>query len=297
MPTDTIALSDLTTKKINSLLLNRDNIADDSYLQFENELLSAYKRSLVNIKEQLLTLHEKLDAAIKTNLPADATKQQIGDYSLGWAQSFNRLTNLQVQITKEINTLNANVTIRTRKHLNSFYEENYLLTGYALETTMDVSLGFGLLNTKVIQEAVQNPFDWEGRLKLWNTKLLGDIKQGVTDGLVNGSGYVETTRNIQKSFETNLGVKQAGEIKRSNILRVVRTESSRVQELGNQSGYDQAFQDAKDLNIDIEKVWDATLDSRTRPNHGAMDGKIANKEGLFNFTLMTGGKKLIPGRI
>ena len=38
-----------------------------------------------------------------------------------------------------------------------------------------------------------------------------------------------------------------------------------------------------------QKIWDATLDSRTRPNHGAMESKPANiKTGLFTFTTMKG---------
>jgi uncharacterized protein with gpF-like domain len=144
-------------------------------------------------------------------------------------------------------------------------------------------------------EAVANPYDWEGRLKLWNNKLLLDIKQNVTDGLTQGLGLVKTTKNIQSSFETNLGKRAADKITRSNILRVVRTESTRAQELGNQSGFYQAQSDAESLGFDTLKMWDATLDSRTRPNHGAMEDKPADKDGMFHFTTMDGNKILVEG--
>ena len=274
---ESIALSKLTTDKINSLLLLRDETADKQYLAWENELLNTYKRSLLAIKDQIRAMYEKYGESV----------------TLSEMQSFNRLKNLELQITKEINTLNTNITIRTRKQLGNFFESNYYQTGFAIESGLGMDLSFGLLNPSVIQAAVVNPYDWEGRLKLWNNKLLLDIKQNVTDGLTQGNGLVKTTKNIQTSFETNLGKRAADKITRSNILRVVRTESTRAQEIGNVSGFSQAQQDASDLGFETLKIWDATLDSRTRPNHGAMDGKAADSEGMFHFTTMDGNKILV----
>jgi hypothetical protein len=274
-----IALSKLTTDKINSLLLLRDETADKQYLAWENELLNTYKRSLIAIKDQIRSMYEKYGESV----------------TLSDMQSFNRLKNLEIQITKEINTLNANITIRTRKQLGNFFESNYYQTGFAIESGLGMDLSFGLLNPKVIQEAVLNPYDWEGRLKLWNNKLLLDIKQNVTDGLTQGLGLVKTTKNIQSSFETNLGKRAADKITRSNILRVVRTESAWAQEMGNQAGFSQLEQDAFDLGFETSKVWDAVLDSRTHPNHGDMDGKEADKDGMFHFTTMDGNMILVKG--
>ncbi len=272
MMTESISLSELTTKKINSLLLKRDELADKDYLKFENELLSTYKRSLIEIKSQISGMYEKYGDKV----------------TLAEMYSYNRLKNLEKQIAKEINKLNANVTIKTRGALKTFFAENYYLTGYAIEKSVELKLGFGLLNPKVIESAVQNPYNWEGRLKLWNEKLLIDIKQNVVDGLTQGKGFAKTTKAIQTTFEKNLGKRAAGEIKRSNILRVVRTESTRAQETGNVAGYSQADKDAEDLGIDMQKVWDATLDGRTRPNHGAMDGVAVGVNELFNFVTMDG---------
>ena len=278
-------LSAEVTAKINALLAIRDELADKQYLKWENELLGTYKRSLLTIKDQIRAMYEKYGDSV----------------TLSEMQSFNRLKNLELQITKEINTLNTNITIKTRKQLGNFFESNYYQTGFAIESGLGMDLSFGLLNPSVIQAAVVNPYDWEGRLKLWNNKLLLDIKQNVTDGLTQGNGLVKTTgnglvkttKNIQTSFETNLGKKASDKITRSNILRVVRTESTRAQELGNVSGFSQAESDARDLGFETLKIWDATLDSRTRPNHGAMDGKAADKDGMFHFTTMKGEKILV----
>ncbi len=57
-------------------------------------------------------------------------------------------------------------------------------------------------------------------------------------------------------------------------MQIARTEGMRALNAGHQRAYDEAEKNGIGLSI----MWDATLDSRTRPSHGALDGKYKNEE-------------------
>ncbi|WP_392371864.1 phage minor head protein, partial [Streptococcus suis] len=58
---------------------------------------------------------------------------------------------------------------------------------------------------------------------------------------------------------------------------ITRTEAGRVQAVAREK----AQAEARSLGIEFDKVWVATLDSRTRHNHAELDGVKADKDGYF----------------
>lgn len=74
----------------------------------------------------------------------------------------------------------------------------------------------------------------------------------------------------------------------NNAIRIARTEGHRIQ---NEAALD-GQHEAKKKGADIVKQWDATLDSRTRPEHREADGQIREIDKPFD----VGGEKMqAPG--
>lgn len=62
---------------------------------------------------------------------------------------------------------------------------------------------------------------------------------------------------------------------------IARTETIKALNAGRQEGLDQLV-DSGRLDADqIDRVWDATGDARTRPTHAAADGQSAGSDGVF----------------
>lgn len=74
----------------------------------------------------------------------------------------------------------------------------------------------------------------------------------------------------------------------NNAIRIARTEGHRIQNEATLDGQ----HEAKKKGADIVKQWDATLDSRTRPEHREADGQIMELDEPFD----VGGEKMqAPG--
>ena len=101
-----------------------------------------------------------------------------------------------------------------------------------------------------------------------------EISRGIASSLM----YADIARNI--SNVTNTGY--------INAKRIVVTEGHRIQ---NESAFECARQ-AKKRGADSVKVWDSTLDGKTRPTHRQLDGQVREIEEPFE----AGGKKaMYPG--
>jgi len=101
-------------------------------------------------------------------------------------------------------------------------------------------------------------------------KYADDILGTVTRGLNQGYSYAKIAKEITSRTDRAFG----------NAVLVARTEGGRIQS--------QAYVDhlllLDDLGVDYGKMWNSTIDSRTRESHIAMDGKLADKDGVFHLS-------------
>lgn len=98
------------------------------------------------------------------------------------------------------------------------------------------------------------------RMKLYwlteNERFRGEVQGTLVEGLTRGQGTDQVARNLQG----RLGVSRS----RANLIA--------RNELGNCAGY--AMQESQKLAGVTHYIWQATSDSRTRPEHAARDGEV-----------------------
>lgn len=194
-----------------------------------------------------------------------------------------RLHNLEMFIQQEITRMARESENILLDSLSSLYRDMYYMTGWAIESELaGVQLAWGVINPDVIRRAILAPIDrltLNDRLERNRRKVIAEIRHQLTQGLILGNSYEEMAKRMEKVLE--------GNARKARVI--ARTETHRIRNTGK---IDSAKR-AAELGIDMVKVWDATLDMRTRPAHRRLDGKkVAVNE---NFTSPSGGIGPAPG--
>lgn len=238
--------------------------------EVELEILRNYRRSLNDIQ-----------AGINDIYARHADKIAEKKFPLA------RLKGLSRQIQENIAQLLLKDAKVIKQTLSNFYQENYSVINDAMSLAANVDLSFNELDEKTINAAVENQYDkikWKKSEQDNIKKLIGEIRTEITQGIIQGKGIAQTNRAVVDRM--NIGAGRA--------LRIVRTETHRVQNQGRLDGINNSKGNADLLGIKVKTVWNhKTYVKDPRELHVAMDGKTADKEG--NFTLPDGVKTKAPG--
>ena len=97
----------------------------------------------------------------------------------------------------------------------------------------------------------------DGEILRWNKQK---INAEVTQGIIQG----ESIPKIASRMENVVGMEER------SALRNARTATNGAHNAGKEN----SFKEAQKLGIDIEQMWLATLDDRTRVNHRLLDGQV-----------------------
>lgn len=227
----------------------------------------------------------KLKIASMYNQNYEATRSEMA--------KFNRLNNLEKQITDELRSLNVKTKALTTSSIKDSFYKQYLYTGYAYESVVKSSVTFGLIDPDVVNASVLNPVDrikWDKRLRDHTNALNARIKNAVTQGLIQGEGIAVTTGELvsdtalnRSRVEINKALNDRFGKSFNRAKTIIRTESKRAQTMGSNVAFEKVDKSADRLGIDVNKQLLATKDLRTRRQSVQVDGEIANEEGLFRY--------------
>jgi uncharacterized protein with gpF-like domain len=232
--------------------------------QLDNEK-AVLKQLEGNYKDALEEINSKIAMLMGR---ADADMQHV-IYQVEYQKALKKQIEgilLQLQ-TNEFDTVSG--------YLTKCYEEGFLGTMYSMQS-QGVPLIFPI-DQEEIAAAIQhetalttslyNAFD----IKDLQKKIAGEISRGFS----TGASYKEVARNVQAV--TGIGKNKA--------VRIARTEGHRITETAAHN----AQLKAKARGADVVKIWDATLDGKTRDSHMKADGEIKEVEEKFSNGLMFPG--------
>lgn len=259
--------------------LRMGDLLNEKFIQSnEVRLMQLYLKALRSIRNELAEVYSK----------EGMIDPQTGKESIEYAKiRGRRLQELQARIEKELVGLKGTKEI-IKEAVMKGHVIGYETTAFALERSLQTDLGFTLLNKAEQLAVLYNPMN---KIK-WSTRNLENIAQmtssvrsTITQSIIEGKSFGEMSKRLTN--ELNIGASKA--------IRIVRTETGRSQQAGRQVAVDRSMDYAKELGMSVQKIWDASLDNRTRSNHGAMDGKEADAEGKFAFMTMKGEHKFVVG--
>lgn len=194
---------------------------------------------------------------------------------------YNRLQKEMALMAKVIGEDYKELQKLIQNMMETQYVENYLRSAYIYEFAAQETMGFGMPTLKQIQEAIANKIPQltlSSILENNRNELVRRISMDISQGLLAGESYTDIADRIEKSVGFS-------SIK---ARRVARTEGHRAQVQGR---LDSAEKASKHANL--KKMWDGTLDSRTRKAHRKLDGTVVDFDGVF--VSSAGGKGIAPG--
>ena len=268
----------------------RQKIVQQRFLDNEeaviNSLKQVYSQSLKDIEQKTQSLQDDINRlGTMANLATDAEEKAK---LLSMQQSKVYQKQYQDAMKKQIGSILDNMQVEEFKtvseYLKKCYEDGFVGTMYDLQ-------GQGIplcipLDQEAMVRAVQldSPIR-EGMYEHFGEnvkKLKKDITSQVSRGISTGMSYQQIAQQISQRM---IGTYNNPGGSLYYAMRIARTEGHRIQVQG---AMDACFK-AKEKGADVVKQWDATLDSRTRESHQAVDGEIRELDEKFSNGLMFPG--------
>lgn len=165
------------------------------------------------------------------------------------------------------------------------FAENANWQAYKLEQDVGMNLSFAIYDENTVEMLIrENPellprrVDVDGKKdKAWNKTKMADA---VTQAVIQGDSIPKLAKRVAT---------ETGETNMKAMRRYARTAMTGAQNKGRIA----MLHRAKDLGIQVKKVWLATLDGRTRDSHQHMDGVAVEVDEKFKTPL--GSKMDCPG--
>ena len=233
-----------------------DKILNRLVKKAENRIDAIYAKRLTNILAEIGLMYEKYEVN--------------GVLTMADMSKYNRLSKSMDVIIGELIGTYTEVHAVTQTTMIEQYLEAYFRQAYLAEFEAQARLGFGSLSMATVKAALENPIEFltlPAILERNRANVIYKIQQEITEGLIAGESYQKIAKRLRDRLDMD---------KRKSQL-VARTESGRAQSIGKEDSYQQAKKYA-----DVVKKWDSALDKRTRDSHRHLDGKEADKDGLFH---------------
>lgn len=191
----------------------------------------------------------------------------------------DRLLSLNEDIQRIMNEKLPGIVDYQAKLTGEMYEESFYRHCWAIDKGGTMGLSFGMVPRKAVENAVKGSHDTfaKSRLLLEKSNAVERLKEDVGLALIRGDSY----QTLAGRIALHIGVDEQS-MKKVRYLHkgmaswsmlVARTEGQRVIAEGQMDAYSKA----RELGCEIEVVWDATLDARTRPEHAALDQQVKDE--------------------
>lgn len=265
--------------------------------QLEGYLIT--EREMKPLEKLILEQYQEADRLISERLRTLYDKMQAGkvkpEDQYNWLIQYDRNIKLRKDITAIYTKHDQSAMKLTVQSSKIGMSNNYYRQFYMLEYQDSVS--FSMIDPNLVNYAVSGQIEaWKAldtdrylNSALWppsgtmldifrknRADTLRRIQAQINGGLQAGLSYAEISRNVSSAIGEMVGDTAKGQY--ANALRIVRTEGNRALNAGsfasNLTALDQGF--------NMKKMWDATLDGRTRPAHGSADGQERDPQERFN---------------
>lgn len=253
------------------------NMTEDLLSDLERKINNIYSQAAEEmqekIKKQLEQYSKKL--AIKQTEYANGkiSKKEFDTWKQGQAHMQDNTKALADTLTQDLVNHNKIATAIINGHTPEVYALNYNFGTYQIESDIKASTSFSLYNHFTVENLIRdNPQilpEWkidEKKDYVWNYKK---VNSALTQGILQG----ESIPKITERFRTGLCAQN-----KNLMTTFARTATTGAQS----SGRAAAYKRAKNMGIDVQQKWLATLDGRTRHTHRLMDGQTINMGEKFD---------------
>lgn len=255
---------------------------DKELAKMEKKIKQIYSEAQSDIEDKIAEFNKKFAAKSEMLLKqvdeGKITQEQYDQWLRGQVFQSKQWESKKDQIIGVIQNANKEAANILNGGTISVFAENANWSHYKMEQSQGVNFGFGLYDAQTVTNLIKNDPQvlpkWkinEPKDYIWNAKK---VNNSVTQGIIQGEGLDKIAKRLANSLSSN---------NKNTMLTFARTAMTGAQNAGRY----QSQQDAKELGINIVKVWMATLDKHTRVSHQELDGeeqKVGDKWHPFKFS-------------
>ena len=248
--------------------------------ELEKKIAQVYKRASEETTKKLdnyTSQFEKKDKEMLAKYKAgEITRKEYDKWRVGQIAIGKRWDAMRNQLAKDM--LNADNIAKgmINDYLPEAYAEGFNFASYqvadAIGTDNPLNASFTLYDRNAVENLIKNEPELlpqlnpesktakdirEGRILRWDNQK---INSEVTQGLLQG----ESMSKVAKRMEKVVGMNER------SAIRNARTAVNGASNAGKERG----FERAEELGIEVEQVWLASLDDRTRIEHRKLDGQV-----------------------
>lgn len=233
------------------------------------------------MKEELendtLTNSAKLADCYHKFINGDITREEY------IAQKMSINASMQKKVKKLAELLNQadeDAVKEINKELPNKYEDAYNRQGYEIETGLNISTNFDLINTDAVIASIDGSY-FASYDKVANTAYnRRRISSAITEGILQGKSVQDVAKRLLPVCDGN----------KSSAIRNARTYINGVQNAGRL----RAAKEMQNFGVKETKVWLATTDMRTRFSHRALDEERVDIDKPFSNGGMHAGDPKLP---
>ena len=265
-----------------------DSFADLATMRLEGKIKNIYAQAYREIEEKLNTFLAK--SVIKEK--EYEAKVQAGKLSQEWFDRWKsgqvfigkRWRDLRQNIAHEIYNSRKSATDMINGERKAVFQDNVNYAQYTIDKDHNFGISFTLYDNATVTRLINEDPDLVPDIKYpdpsidyaWSKK---QITSAITQGILQGESIPELAKRVGKKLQSS---------NEKSMVRCARTAMTGAQN----SGRIQAMHNAQGMGIDVEKLWIATLDGRTRDSHRDLDGQLAKVDEPFHSLL---GDIMFPG--
>lgn len=235
------------------------------------KLKKTYNQALKDINKKSKELQKAIDKLVEEE-PDNETLIRSKIYQLNYQKT------LQAQISGYMDVLKSEHVKDINDYMNIMYEDSYISNFYNLNklgVPVTAPINQELLIKALTYDTNNIPLSKRVYDNVEKAKkdVLAEIQRGISTGMSNQ----DIARNIQNRMDVSYRkAKQLAQNEGHRVKTDARIDS---------------MHEAKKKGADIVKVWDATLDGKTRPVHAELDQQHAEIDEPFKFS---GGEVQAP---
>ena len=246
------------------------------YRQAQKELLAKAEQFTKTKEQKSKELRKKVD-------DGEISEQEYKDWLAGQAFSEKQWKKKVDQMTELLLHTNEQALAIIQGEQLNVYAENANFEAYQIEKDFHGAYSFDIYDETTVEKlAVEMPEllprkTVKGKKdEAWNRDIISNC---IAQGIIQGESIDKIAERIAHDT-ANQDMKA--------MARYARTAMTSAQNAGRMD----TLYRAKDMGINVQKEWLATLDSRTRDSHRKLDGEVVDINKPFNSPI---GKIRFPG--
>lgn len=250
--------------------------SDKELARLERKLKSIYGQAEKDIAEKMESFernYAKKDALYREKVRnGEMSKDEYDYWKRGQVFQGNLWQQKKDQMAEAVYQANVNASNLINGSTIKVFTENANYASYMMEKGVGINFGFTLYDENTVSNLIKNEPDLlvrykpkKGIDKAWNKRK---ITNQVTQGIIQG----ESIPKIAKRLSSVTGSQNM-----KSMMMHARTSVTNAQN----AGRIQSYRNAQSLGINVKKEWLATLDNRTRDQHGRLDGQKVDVDKPF----------------